>query len=319
MNCANGHPISTTKAQPRFCPTCGVAMVTQCANGHDVPVGDATCAICATAVGASQIVGSAKAGALPPLTSPPPPLSIGSDQQRSRNPATIPVLLGAGALLIIGLIIGVILAAGHSTPTPASSAPPVAQGSSPNGTQFPTSGSGDTGTTGSGSSEGNTGTSGNTGNTGSSGSAESEATQLNSLIASSAQARTGVQPAYNDIDSCGGNYENDAAVLQQAASTRQGLLTNLSQLDLSQLPQSQVLVQDLQAVWNDSVTADQDYAQWAQDEENGCTNQDHGDQNWVGGNTASVQANNDKDTFTQQWNSTIASTYDLPQWQPGQI
>jgi hypothetical protein len=128
-----------------------------------------------------------------------------------------------------------------------------------------------------------------------------------------------VQPAYNDIDSCGGNYQSDASTLQQAASTRQSLLNSLSQLNLSQLPQSQTLVQDLQNAWNDSVTADQDFAQWAQDEENGCTNQDHNDQNWSGGTSASTQANTDKSTFTQLWNSTVASAYSLPQWQPGQI
>lgn len=153
--------------------------------------------------------------------------------------------------------------------------------------------------------------------------AQSEATALNSLISSSAAARSGVQPAYNDIDGCtdnGGNLLSDDTTLQQAATTRQSLLSQLQQLDVSQLPQSDALVQYLISAWSESISADQSFAAWAQDEINaGCTQQDHGDPNWISGNSASAQADADKNNFTQIWNSTIATTYNVGQWQTDQI
>ena len=338
MLCVNGHQIPQAKAMARFCPVCGEPLGGRCANGHEMLPSATVCAQCGQpaldTVASQGFINQASdaqtATGLPPLTPTAPPVRIDMPEPtgeafpaRRRHPAAVPILVASAGIVIAGVIVAIGMSGRHSTP-PQSSTSPTGLSSSSNRTPANSSNSGgaamgnSTNTGNSGSGDSGSGNSGS-GNSGSGNSAQSEATALNNLLSSSAQARSGVQAAYNDIDACGPNLQSDYSTLEQAATARQNLLTSLNQLQVSQLPQSQALTEDLTSAWNESITADQAFASWAQDEMSNCTQQDHSDSNWVGGNSASVQADTAKNDFTQLWNTSIAPTYNLTQWQANQI
>ncbi len=297
--CPNGHPVSSTT---RFCGTCGTPVAA-------APETSARSAEHDNSAATTRI--SAFPSNSPP---PPPPRSSGTfrnDRQDDRSRVLIVAIVVV--ILVMALAGGLIffISQKHSSPSVvtaskhATAPAPRTIASTPGDTTAPTPAvSGGSSTVPTTSTD----------------TAQSEAVALNNLLSSSAAARSGVQDAYNDIDSCGSNLESDYTTLEQAATARQGLLTNFSQLGLSQLPQSQAMIEDLVSAWNNSVTADQSFAMWAQDEMNGgCTQQDHSDPNWVAGNSASVQADTAKSSFTGLWDSTVAPAYNLQQWQPTQI
>jgi hypothetical protein len=136
------------------------------------------------------------------------------------------------------------------------------------------------------------------------------ATTLAGLLRQSSADRSAINDAYNDAYSCGGNLPGDQQTFTQAASSRQYLLNQLGSLPGARALPAQML-SDLTNAWQASLSVDNDYAQWAGDENSsGCTLQDPG---YTAAETPNEQATTDKNAFVSLWNP-IAQQYSLPQY-----
>ena len=140
------------------------------------------------------------------------------------------------------------------------------------------------------------------------------AQDLSQLLAESASDRNAIVAAVNDVSSCGSNLATDAQTFQQAAASRQSLLSRLNALlDSNALPAQ--MLQDLTGAWQSSYQADQDFAGWANDENsNGCTANDTSNSHYQAATEPDDQATANKQAFVNLWNP-IASKYGLPTYQ----
>lgn len=147
---------------------------------------------------------------------------------------------------------------------------------------------------------------------------EQAAQALSALLAQSAADRSSIVQAVADVTNCGPNLSQDAQVFQEAAASRQNLLTELANLSgQSALPQE--LLQALTGAWQASAEADQDFASWAQDETSqGCTTNDQSDTNYQAAVGPDDQATADKKEFVGLWNP-IAAQYGLTAYQWEQL
>ncbi len=144
------------------------------------------------------------------------------------------------------------------------------------------------------------------------------ATDLAGLLAQSVQDRSAIVAAAADVSDCGPTLSQDPQTFQNAAASRQQLLSQLADLPgSSTLPA--VLLQDLTGAWQASEAADQDLGSWAQDEvSEGCTQNDQADPNYQAATTPDNQATADKKAFVSQWNP-IATQYGLTTYQWNQL
>ena len=79
------------------------------------------------------------------------------------------------------------------------------------------------------------------------------------------------------------------------------------------------LVSDLTKAWQASITADQAYAKWANDEfTQGCVPNDTTDPGYEATNAPNLEATRYKTAFVSEWNP-IAAQYGLTQYQQGQL
>jgi hypothetical protein len=143
------------------------------------------------------------------------------------------------------------------------------------------------------------------------------ATSLAALLEESGSDRQAVNDAYNDVSQCGSSLAADAQTFTDAASSRQQLLKELSQVPgLATLPTA--MVSDLTTGWQVSATVDSDYAKWAQDEEgNGCST-GLTDPNYEAADGPNLQATASKTAFVNRWNP-LAGQYDLTTYTQGEI
>jgi DNA-binding beta-propeller fold protein YncE len=142
------------------------------------------------------------------------------------------------------------------------------------------------------------------------------ADQLSALLAQSTLDRGSINNAYNDVMSCGPTLAQDAATFQEAVVSRQSLVRSLASMPgANLLPVS--LIQSLTQAWSASISADQDYAEWAGDESANCTPNDS-DSNLAAAAAPDDQATQDKATFVSQWNP-IATRYGLPTYAQDQF
>jgi hypothetical protein len=139
---------------------------------------------------------------------------------------------------------------------------------------------------------------------------------LSALLSQSVSDRGAINNAYNDVQTCGPTLAQDQATFQQAVASRQGLLSRLGTMpDASALPAG--MISSLTQAWQASISADQDFAAWAQDESANCT---------PGGSDANLsaaagpddQATQDKTAFAGRWNP-IAQQYGLPTYSQDQL
>ena len=144
------------------------------------------------------------------------------------------------------------------------------------------------------------------------------AENLASLLPQSAADRTAINEAYHDVQSCGPDLSADAQVFQEAAASRQQLLSQLAALrSESTLPPQ--MLQELSGAWQASAAVDSDYAQWAEDEGAGtCLPDDPADPNFQAASGPNEQATQDKLAFTRQWNQ-LADSYGLTQYDQDQL
>jgi len=144
------------------------------------------------------------------------------------------------------------------------------------------------------------------------------AQSLSRLLAQSASDRTAINNAFNDVNACGSGLSQDAQAFQQAAASRKRLMSQLGTLHGGSVLPAQML-QDLSGAWQASYQADQDYANWADDENSeGCTSNDTSDSYYQAATEPDNQATTDKEAFVSAWN-TIAGQYGLTTYQQDQL
>jgi len=149
--------------------------------------------------------------------------------------------------------------------------------------------------------------------------AQQQAAQsLAGLLAQSVTDRSSIVAAVNDVSQCGPNLHQDPQIFQAAVASRQDLLSRLASLpDRSALPATMLAA--LTSAWQNSIKADQYYAQWAQDEmSNGCTSNNTSDPNAQAAAGPDAQATAGKQAFVSGWNP-IAAHYRLPTYQWNQL
>jgi hypothetical protein len=144
----------------------------------------------------------------------------------------------------------------------------------------------------------------------------SQAATLARLLAGSTRDRAAVVTAFNDVSSCKADLAQDASIFQDAASSRQQELTQLRGFSFSALPSGMMTA--LAGAWQNSARADQDFAEWAQDESKHCTPDDTADPGYQDSFGPDTQATADKQEFVRQWNP-IARQYGLSTYQPDQL
>lgn len=148
--------------------------------------------------------------------------------------------------------------------------------------------------------------------------AEQAAQSLSALLAQSATDRSSIVNAVSDVSQCGPALSQDSQVFQNAAASRQDLLSQLANLP-GQSVLSAPMLHDLTAAWQASAEADQDFAQWAQDEAaQGCTPDDQSDPGYQAAAAPDDEATADKKHFISLWNL-VAVNYGLPTYQWDQL
>jgi hypothetical protein len=144
------------------------------------------------------------------------------------------------------------------------------------------------------------------------------ADSLSALLAQSVTDRSSIVNAVTDVSECGPSLGQDAQTFQNAATSRQTLLSQLADMpDRSALPAP--MFQALTSAWQASIQADQDFAQWAQDEASrGCVPNDHSDPGYQAAAGPDGRATTDKKAFVSSWNP-IAAQYGLTPYQWNQL
>lgn len=141
---------------------------------------------------------------------------------------------------------------------------------------------------------------------------------LSRLLAQSGTDRTSVTQAVSAVEDCSPGLSHDETIFSNAASSRTALLGKLAALpDSSALPAS--MLPDLTTAWRASGQADQDFAQWTNDEiSHGCSTNDQSDASYQATTVPDEQATKYKKAFAALW-TTIASQYSLPVYQYDQL
>jgi hypothetical protein len=147
---------------------------------------------------------------------------------------------------------------------------------------------------------------------------EQAAQGLAGLLTQSVTDRSSIVAAVGDVSQCGPNLHQDPQTFQAAVASRQNLLNRLASLPgRSALPANTLAA--LTSAWQNSIKADQDYAQWAQDEiSSGCTSTNASDPHAQAAAGPDAQATTDKKAFVNGWNP-IATRYGLPTYQWNQL
>ena len=139
------------------------------------------------------------------------------------------------------------------------------------------------------------------------------------LLAQSGADRTAITAAVAAVEDCSADLSQDETTFENAASSRQALLGKLAAVPgRSALPAS--LLQDLTTAWQASAQADQDFADWTQDEiSQGCSTTNYqSDANFAAASGPDGQATTYKQAFAAAWTA-IAKEYNLPTYQWNQI
>jgi hypothetical protein len=237
------------------------------------------------------------------------------DGNRSRSSMALLILV---PLLVIGIVAVLVVARPFSHPGPSSAASNAARttpaSTASSGSASPAGGS-------TGSAPASLAASGSTSPSSPSSPAVTEqqaASSVATMLGQSVSDRSAIVSASDDVAACGPDLASDPAVFDKAASSRQKLLTKLSQLPGSAtLPPA--LISDLTKAWQASIAADQGYAQWADDEiAKACVPNDTGDPGYLATDTPNQNATTYKTAFAAQWDP-IAAQYGLTRYQQNQL
>ncbi|MEU3184498.1 hypothetical protein ABZ707_09840 [Streptomyces sp. NPDC006923] len=212
-----------------------------------------------------------------------PPGRAGGRRKSSRLPLIAGVVVGCA---VLGLGAGALMSGGDDTPSGDDST--VAASASSQASESPADGAADP--------------------------AKPQAEALDKLLADSNSSRAAVIRAVNDIKSCQ-NLDQAATDLRGAADQRRGLVTELKDLTIDKLPGHGDLASSLTAAWQASASADDHYAQWADQAKSGkvCRGgHARRTQQAAQGDRASGEATAAKKNASGLWNG-IATKYGLSQ------
>jgi hypothetical protein len=331
--CEKGHQVTAGAGAVNFCRICGAPLLRKCPEGHLSKADGRFCRVCGRPMGITvseieppvepQPVASAPIGTetstklsqraedhgttTPDLVAAPAPSesaptlpvahSSGEDAHRRAAPWLV---VAIAVVAVLGLAGGLVyaLAPGHTSPKQTKAAL--------------------SGTTQSVRSTTSTTTTPTTTTPTTAVPSENQAAQaLSALLATSVTDRSSINAASNDVAACGPNLTQDQQTFDNAATSRQSLISQLSTLQgVSTL--SVAMVQSLSSAWQASEQVDQDYASWASDESSGCTPNDTSNQYHQEALTPNQQATQAKMAFAAAWDP-IATTYNLPTYQWNQL
>ena len=321
MLCPQGHPLPVPDFTAQFCPTCGSALINPCPVGHDNVANARFCRECGRSMGMpSGTPTLASVAVVPPTTAvirpvvaeaAPGPRSVGA---RPTGTPTLPatpdepeppaeerrrrgllIAIGVVAAAVVAVVIAMLVTS-SGTNTSSSTTAPAPATTMPPTTLPPTT----------------------TTSTTLSPQASAQGQALTALLSQSAGSRSQVGSATAAIAACG-DLAGAQSTLTAAQASRQALLAQLAQLDLSALPQSSALLTALTNAWQSSASSDGAYAQWAADEQGKpCVPNDTADPSYQAALAADGHASTGKAQFTSLWNP-IATSLGLQQWQPNQF
>jgi len=141
---------------------------------------------------------------------------------------------------------------------------------------------------------------------------------LAALLAQTGTDRAAVTRAVGAVADCSPGLSQDETIFSNAVSLHQALLGQLAALpERSALPAA--MLSDLTAAWQASAQADQDFANWTQDEiSRGCSTNYQSDASYQAAKGPDGQATKDKKAFAALW-TPIADEYGLPLYKYNQI
>ncbi|GAA2789221.1 hypothetical protein RMN57_22505 [Kitasatospora sp. CM 4170] len=139
---------------------------------------------------------------------------------------------------------------------------------------------------------------------------KAQAQALSDLLGTANDSRQAVIGAVGAVQKCDKLPESQQA-LTDAAGKRRELQTKLAALKTDKLPSGPQLVEQLNAAWQASATADDEYAAWAGDMQGGCDAKKTDNQHYKNAVQASGSATNAKKQASGLWNA-IAGQTGLP-------
>jgi hypothetical protein len=146
-----------------------------------------------------------------------------------------------------------------------------------------------------------------------------ETSAITSILQQAQSDRQSVVNAVNDALACGGDLSGDQQALQSAQSDRQQLAQTAADTPADAIDAGSSLPEELSTALTDSAGADGDFAAWVADLSGSCsTGSVTQDQNYVAAQSASAQADQDKQTLLDTWNP-IAQQYGQPTWSESNI
>ncbi len=317
MLCPQGHPLPVPDFTAKFCPTCGSALINPCPVGHDNVSNARFCRDCGRSMGLpSGRPTQATVPVVPPTTAVVPATLIdtaATPRTVGVRPTETPALQapldgaeeirrrGRGLLIAIVVIavavVAVVVAVMATSSSPSANSPTTPSTLGTQSTVVPST----------------TSTS-----TPLSPQALGQGQALTALLSQSSGSRSEVGTATASIASCG-DLAGAQSSLTAAQASRQALVSQLTQLDLSALPQSSALTDALTNAWQSSASSDGAYAQWAADEQTKtCVPNDTSDPSYQTALADDGHASTAKDQFSTLWNP-IALSLGLQQWQPNQF
>jgi serine/threonine-protein kinase len=158
--------------------------------------------------------------------------------------------------------------------------------------------------------------SGTSSNSPAAGAAQTQAAAVNNLLNASATSRASLGPVVSAVQSCQ-NLSADVTQLHTIASQRSTELISARALQVSAIPNGAAAKSELMKALQISLTIDNDYLAWAQQQQNsGCTGTNSS--YYQNATSLDSQATADKQAFVTTWNG-IAATYRLPTYTAGQI
>jgi len=147
--------------------------------------------------------------------------------------------------------------------------------------------------------------------------ASQQAVALDTLLASSADARTALHQAVKQVGSCA-NLGGAASQLQNVVNWRTSEYRQASALTVSALPDGATVKSALMTALSRSLKADQDYLTWARQQEAGGCIPSSQSATYNAAFSTSQRADAAKAAFVQAWNP-VAARYGLAKSSPRDI
>lgn len=332
--CENGHEVAADASAVNFCRICGALLLRECPEGHLSPVTAQYCRECGRPI-ETTVSGAAATFRQVPDTSAPtdtyaartridkpsenygttqpvpaiPIDRLGSaptgprtgsptaDGRRRSGPWLIVAVVAVVA--VVGLAGGLLYVLTSDHPASKQTGGSLSRTDQPVSSATPASTSTTTTSTTTVASE------------------QRAAQALSTLLAQSVVDRSSINAASNDVAACGPSLSEDQQTFDNAATSRQNLISQLSTLQgASTLPAA--MIQSLSSAWQASEQVDQDYANWAGDEALSCTPNDTANQYYQEALTPNQEATQAKMAFATAWDP-IAISYNLPTYQWNQL